>query len=85
VLKQLKDQQPTCEIPVAVRGAYAIVLTRATARQTDCPPQESFALEQLLQHVNPVITLAHSKYLSMLPPQPGVPAASLANSTGFDR
>jgi FixJ family two-component response regulator len=59
VLNRLKEQQPTCEIPVTVVGAYAIVLMRSNAGHVDWSPRDPLNPEQLLQHVRHVTTLKH--------------------------
>jgi CheY-like chemotaxis protein len=54
VLQELKDRRPTCDIPVLVVSAYAMLLLGKDARRADGVIQKPFDLAELLTKVEHV-------------------------------
>jgi DNA-binding response OmpR family regulator len=67
VLQQLKECQPTREIPIIIVSAYAMLLIRHDVIRPDRLLQKPFDVKELLDHVNQVVREAHPNF-RLLPP-----------------
>jgi DNA-binding response OmpR family regulator len=67
VLQQLRDRQPTREIPIIIVSAYAMLLVGHEACRTGGVPRKPLDLKNLLARVNQAVRRAHPKF-RLLPP-----------------
>jgi DNA-binding response OmpR family regulator len=62
VLQELKERQPTREIPVMIVSAFAMLLMRDDIIRADRLLQKPLDIKELLEHVNRVVREAQTNF-----------------------